>query len=612
MSTALLIVICCGAACLPCQQPSWRIPVGGAVEYERDTQSRSGVAPTEQAAGRVALDEPVPERYLSALVPAPVLCQGELDVRQRTITTQVQDLRDVIRNVALDLSTGRSGSWLFGRIVPFGDLKVTGAVRADGAGVERMQLTVVSCGVRPIPGESRQLREDHVVGLCRRRLRGHLSIERSIDAEQGVVSGFRARLDVVVEETGSESRRPAYRRVVVEDEWRFVAVRDGQDAWFRARVADVVGRGREWLRGELEQTSQRCFDDHGERDRSFGSGRIALAVLALLHANVPADDPVVVRAFAVLRRRRLVDTYALATALLALAQRHAPTGERELVKSGRLSQRAVRSLDETEAALAGRWVERLLANLDDSRQARGLARFTYAGGSWADNSLTQYALLGLDAAELCGLKVPRETWPQAAEHFLATQTPAHGRSLPLQLVSQRQLREAAGATVEVRPLRRQARGFAYKSADEPAYGGMTAAGLAGLVLARAGCERNGVGSPASRRAVQRGIEEAFAWFAAEFDVRNNPGFVGKARRHWYYWLYGLERACELAGVAQLQGRDWYFEGAMQLFAQQQPNGAFRVGGAGALQLDSTCFALLFLERSTAAVLTGAIDGDGGR
>jgi hypothetical protein len=173
----------------------------------------------------------------------------------------------------------------------------------------------------------------------------------------------------------------------------------------------------------------------------------------------------------------------------------------------------------------------------------------------------------------------------------------------LQLLSHRELAAAAGgppprAEVVTAP----ARGFAYREPDEPAYGGLTAAGVAGLVLARAGMLRADLGTPASRRALDDGIAAGFAFLAREFTVRANPGFVGKADRHWYYWLYGLERVCELTGTARIQSRDWYHEGALQLLAQQQPNGSFRGEGDGLL-LDSTCFAVLFLKKSTLPAVT---------
>ena len=75
------------------------------------------------------------------------------------------------------------------------------------------------------------------------------------------------------------------------------------------------------------------------------------------------------------------------------------------------------------------------------------------------------------------------------------------------------------------------------------------------------------------------------------------------------WLgedfYCLERCCELQGVARLHGRDWYYEGGLQLLAAQKGSGSFRSGHASTLQLDSTCFAILFLAKaSTPAPLTG--------
>ncbi len=58
-------------------------------------------------------------------------------------------------------------------------------------------------------------------------------------------------------------------------------------------------------------------------------------------------------------------------------------------------------------------------------------------------------------------------------------------------------------------------------------------------------------------------------------------------------------------IARLDGRDWYYEGALQLLANQQPNGSFRAEQPSTLLLDSTCFALLFLAKATAgAPVTG--------
>jgi hypothetical protein len=99
------------------------------------------------------------------------------------------------------------------------------------------------------------------------------------------------------------------------------------------------------------------------------------------------------------------------------------------------------------------------------------------------------------------------------------------------------------------------------------------------------------------------IRDGYAWLADAFSVRCNPGYAERADHHWYYWLYCLERSCELAGIAHLHGRDWYHEGALQLLSQQQANGSFRAEHPSTLLLDSTCFAILFLSKSTARAAT---------
>lgn len=143
-----------------------------------------------------------------------------------------------------------------------------------------------------------------------------------------------------------------------------------------------------------------------------------------------------------------------------------------------------------------------------------------------------------------------------------------------------------------------ARGFAYQEPGEAPFGSMTSAGISGLLLAQAGMAAAGKVDRSLARDIDEAVQNAFAWLAAEFSVRCNPGFAERADHHVYYWLYGLERSCELAGVAWLQGRDWYYEGALQLLSHQQDNGSFRAEHASSLLLDTTCFAVLFLAKAT--------------
>ena len=87
------------------------------------------------------------------------------------------------------------------------------------------------------------------------------------------------------------------------------------------------------------------------------------------------------------------------------------------------------------------------------------------------------------------------------------------------------------------------------------------------------------------RAIDGGVRDGFAWLAQNFSVRTNPGDAERADNHRGYWLYSLERCCELARAARLLG-------------EQQPCGAFASGHASTLTLDSTCFAVLFLSKAS--------------
>ena len=86
----------------------------------------------------------------------------------------------------------------------------------------------------------------------------------------------------------------------------------------------------------------------------------------------------------------------------------------------------------------------------------------------------------------------------------------------------------------------------------------------------------------------------FAWLAAHYDVRHNPGH-GMSWR--LYYLYGLERACELNSIAHIMEKDWYFDGATLLLEEQNQNGKW---GSDT----DTCFAILFLKKAALPVVTG--------
>ncbi|MCB9880081.1 MAG: hypothetical protein H6835_21010, partial [Planctomycetes bacterium] len=541
------------------------------------------------------------EGWVSRLAPAPNLCQGELRTDRRAPEGQVHDVRDVLRHLAFDLGSRSGVRAQFARLMPFGDVTVSGSWSGvDGDGVQTLRADWSARLPRPVSGEERDVAERLRV-FCVADSDGQVTMRRRIDAAAGRVAEWDGELDLVVEEPQKQ-----FRRLVVHDEWRFTAVRDNQDAEFRKRVAAGIAGGVAFVRDAIDEKKSFLQDKRGE-ERDFGSGRLALALLTMVHGHVPADDSVLQRGFADLRRRRLTDTYSLAAALMAVAARCAPPDEAELLRSGRLAGRPPRQMDPADRKAADKWLQRLLGNVDPRTDPSDVLRFNYEAGPRYDTSLQQYALLGMWSAQLCGLDVPQGSFAAAARHLLAVQAPALSRApLSVRTYAQQRLLDQGDRVPQVSPRRVAVRGFAYQEPEEPPFGSMTSAGISGLLLARAGMQAQGDGDRKVLGGIDDAVDAGFAWLGDNFSVRCNPGFAERAGRHWYYWLYGLERSCELFGIARLQDRDWYFEGALQLLAQQQPNGSFKAEHASTLLLDSTCFAVLFLARSTApaAITTG--------
>jgi hypothetical protein len=597
---ALLSLLVCQ---LPGQELAWQLPARGAAEYQRTTSAFTTTAPTRAGALAADAKTAAPTEFLPRLLPAPWLCQGELASDQRSVGDEPRDLRDVLRAIAFDLRLKGSTRLRYPRIVPFGDLVGSGRVEpAAATGAQTFDLEVVSADPEVRSGESKAALQRFIRPLCNRAATGTLHVTRHVDATAGLVRSYEAEL-VLVFADGKNS----FRKLVVSDAWKLVSVHDNQDAEFRASVAKAIRDGAKWIKGQLQNTNRPYLKDKPDSQRSYGSGRLALALLTLLHADVPPDDPVVVGGFEELGRRELVDTYSLGIALMAMAARHAPPGEVEMLRSGALAAPKPRELPEADRAMAAGWLATLRKNLDTRVDAGYRLRFNYVAGPRFDNSVNQYGLLGLYSAQLCQLEVPSSVWRAAAAHLLEVQCDDNDRQLRLQLASYRDLANqtaAGGKNTRGGGALVPARGYAYTDPDRPAYGSMTTAGITGLVLARAGMASTGLGKADVMPKVNAAIQAGFAWLAAEFHVRSNPGYIDRADDNWYYYLYGLERTCELAGVAQLQGRDWYYEGSLQLMAHQARNGTFTAEHPSGLAIDATCFAVLFLKKATLPASTG--------
>ena len=605
LAVARAALVAFAVAPLVAQQAAWKLPQRGAAEYRSAPQAKSGTAESLAAANKLDPKDAPPPGFVPHFQPSPWLCQGELAADQRAVGDEPRDLRDVLRAIAFDLRLAGAAKARYRRLVPFGDLVFTGKVEAPAAdGKQTLRLDVTTEDPEVRPGESKALLQKWVRPLCKHKATGTLRLTRTFDAAKGVVADFEGELALVFEE-----QKGKFRKLVVSDHWLLVDVHDNQDAAFRGAVVKGIRDGAKWLQRELGDLLRPSLKDQDDGLRSYGSGRLALALLTLLHAEVPPDDPVVAAGFDELCKRVLVDTYSLAVALMALAERYTPPGEADLLRSGTLVAPRPRQLSEADRKLAEEWVTKLRQNIDTRGDPAYRMAFNYTAGPRFDNSVNQYGLLGLYAASLCQIEIPVTVWRATANYQLEVQCDDNNRELRPDLVTYKELtalqqaepgkgkRTTGGGLVPVR-------GFAYHMPDKPPYGSMTAAGVGSLVISRFGLLRAGQGKADVMPKIDAGIQSGFAWLGAEFHVRCNPGDVDHADDSYYYYLYGLERTCELAGVALLGGRDWYYEGALQILPQQQKNGAFRPEHPRGYLLESTCFAVLFLKKAALPPITG--------
>lgn len=324
-------------------------------------------------------------------------------------------------------------------------------------------------------------------------------------------------------------------------------------------------------RGVLYLLSRQLRDGSWEEySDTYGSGQTALSLYTLLKSGVPGDHPAVQAGFTWLDHTHPTKTYTVSCQLLA----YAALGD---------SERRAR-------------LEELLALLVDWQDGT----YGYPGhpgseapdpgrralSEWTDLSNTQFAALGLRAAEHAGLGVPTKTWSELLEATLEYQEEPHP-TLAAIVGANHTATARLAAGFRYRVPRAEERRGPPRGAESPT-GSMTAAGIAVLEICREGL--GGRLTTKTSLAIDTAQQRALAWFDERFSVEQNPG------GGWLcYYLYGLERVGALLRLDRIGGEDWYLEGARVLVRDQLADGSWR----GQTLEPDTCFALLFLERATA-------------
>ncbi|MDF1703051.1 MAG: hypothetical protein P1V36_18025 [Planctomycetota bacterium] len=256
-----------------------------------------------------------------------------------------------------------------------------------------------------------------------------------------------------------------------------------------------------------------------------------------------------------------------------------------------------------------KWIQELVSFIINN-QVKGSGGWRYPGNPLAapdaetDLSNTQYALLALDAAARCGIKAPPETWRNAAEHVLREQD-KDGLDTPIWIENEAWepgLDKPARFTAVGETL---ARPWTYLPADtELPTGSMTAAGVTCLAMCKEHLWLQKKLDPALRGRIDKGLISGMAWLGDNFSVEENPTPGGASQWHYYY-LYGLERAGLKVGTRWFGKHDWYREGGEHLLGAQEknggwkePDGTVRPADATESKITQTCFAILFLKRTT--------------
>jgi hypothetical protein len=312
-----------------------------------------------------------------------------------------------------------------------------------------------------------------------------------------------------------------------------------------------------------QERGQGNWDTVGKID--FPGGATSLAMLALLNAGVPKNDPVIQRGLDYLRGVQPGKTYVVGLQTMVFC----------LADDPRDRQRIQKNVD---------WLEKACQRPPLPPPGAGpipKSGWSYGSTGEPDNSNSQYALLGLHEARLAGARVDVAVLQAMRDFYIRSQRPGGG--------------------------------WNYRAwQDQRVSMTMTTAGLCNLLITGLDVEQgrqklrpDGSAENCGVYDEQKPTAEALAWIGEHFPAqitRERAAAWGSA----FYCLYGLERAGRLTGHRFFGGHDWYRLGCEFLVETQKEEG-FWVGIPGQQAFDTdpiiaTSFALLFLSKGRTPVL----------
>lgn len=334
----------------------------------------------------------------------------------------------------------------------------------------------------------------------------------------------------------------------------------------RPEIADAVRRGGAFLESRRNDLVAPVVSEkrHGPAPRRTYA---ELALWALHRAGYPESHPMKQELLGMVKGRSIESTYSASVQAMVLAEID-PVAHHERIRL------CAQLLVDSQCA-NGQWDYAVRLALPDVPSG-GRIRRRSEGPANGDNSVTSYAVLGLQACRRVGVDVDPEVLARARAWWLQCQNADGGWGYNDS--GDRNSNDAGKRTLTT----------------NASYGSATASALAALAALQG---EEAKPDPLMLQALRRGRE----WLAANFAVDRNPGKdPGFCQLHW---LSAASRAGLVLATERFGSHDWHAEGADFLLQNQRPDGSWRIEQGDFMKPEKndvldTCLAILFLKRAS--------------